>query len=200
MHSMDEKLDRFADTIYKKATHEKEDILKRVQHQKDKMLHEKEMECLGKAYESIQNGIRGIDKEKNEIVSRAIMDGKRRLLRHREEITDEVFGRVKEKIRAYTKTEEYKQRLFDMIKTNLDMVGEGDVAVYIDASDEQYLDELNAQFDNKVKLQEGEEEILGGCIIINHSNNRYLGETLMEKLIDQREAFISHSKLVTANM
>lgn len=199
MYSSDDKLEKFAHTIYHKATREKQDILKRVEKQKEKALKAKELECLEQAYTGIQSGIRHIDKEKNEIVSRAIMDGKRQVLKHREEIVGQVFESVKKKIRAFTQTDEYKELLFSMIKTNLKTMGEGKVKIFIDNNDAAYLEELNSMFDGQVAIDESGEELLGGCIMMNETNKRYLNDTLIDRLNERRQQFMSETHLAATN-
>ncbi|WP_105615563.1 V-type ATP synthase subunit E [Vallitalea okinawensis] len=190
MGSINNKLDKFSNTIYTKATHEKEDIIKKAEKNRANALKEKELDCLETAYLNIQHSIRSIDQQKKEMVSKALMEQKKSLLNRREEIIEEVFSLVKKKLREYTLTEEYKDYLFKTIDANVKQIGEGNIHIIISKNDEKYLQELKERFGHEVILYDGYDDIIGGCIVENVDNRRYINDTLLESLQEKSQEFI----------
>lgn len=195
MLSVEDKINRFSNTIINKAAKEKKEIVSRAEKNRDKVLKEKELEYLQKAYDTIQNGIRKFNNEKNEMISKAIMDGKRKLLNRREEISKEVFDMACEKLKAFQQTKEYEDYLVSLITDNLEAIGQGDVEIIVSKDDERLLPMLNEKFNNKVSLNKAEENMIGGCILMNHTKNKYINYSLYERLMTLKEEFIQRSNI-----
>lgn len=190
MGSINNKLDKFSNTIYTKATKEKEDIIKKAEKNRTKALKEKELGCLEEAYLNIQHSIRSIDQQKKEMVSKALMEQKKSLLNRREEIIEKVFNLAKNKLKEYTLTEEYKSYLFQTIEANVKQIGHGDINIIISRNDEKYLPELKERFGHHISIYDGYDDIIGGCIVENAINKRYINDTLLKSLKEKSQEFI----------
>lgn len=182
MYVIDDKLDKFSETIYTKATREKEAIIKRAKREKDCNIKEKELNYLEKAYTCIQDSIRGIDQQKEEMISKAYMEQKKQLLHAREAVAREVYDMAVSQLKEYTKTDAYKEFLFTSLEDNLAQLGDGEISVTLSPKDERFLDELKAKHGDIFRLYDGHDDLLGGSILENKTNRRYINDTLLENL------------------
>lgn len=195
MEHVEDKLDHFSKMILQSATSKRNEKIEAVEKEKQKVLEKKELEFLEEAYHQIQDYLRKLRKKKNEIISRATMDGRRKLLNKREKIVKEIFQEVEEEILQFTKTPEYYAYLVESIKKNQQLINDEDVTIFISPTDEQYLEELNKKFQNKVMVDEKEQDMLGGCKIVSKTKNIVVNDSLRQKLNQQRKQFLHDSKL-----
>lgn len=195
MEHVEDKLDHFSKMILQSATSKRNEKIETVEKEKQKVLEKKELEFLEEAYHQIQDYLRKLRKKKNEIISRATMDGRRKLLNKREKIVKEIFQEVEEEILQFTKTPEYYAYLVESIKKNQQLINDEDVTIFISPTDEQYLEELNKKFQNKVMVDEKEQDMLGGCKIVSKTKNIVVNDSLRQKLNQQRKQFLHDSKL-----
>ncbi len=129
------KLEHFTSEIMSGVAEQKSQI----EMEQDKRLkadyEAKELEYLESAYEIIQNGLKDIDREKNEVVSKTLMKNKVALLNGRKNIIDQVFEKATKRLEEHTKTEQYKDELTQAIDKQMEYMGEGDYIIYINYKD-----------------------------------------------------------------
>lgn len=195
MRIVEEKLERFTNDIMSDVTAKRQEILQEVEKELEKKYKEKEMEYINESYEIIEDGLKKIDKEKNEIISKTIMDNRVKLLNKRSEIIDRIFDGVVEEIKEFTKSKEYYDYLVRMIKESINSLGEGEKVIYINYNDKQYLETLNKEFKNNVILENKTIDMLGGCKVHNKNSNIFLDNSFSKKLKDQRDGFLQKCKL-----
>lgn len=195
MRIVEEKLERFTNDIMSDVTAKRQEILQEVENVLEKKYKEKEMEYINTSYEIIEDGLKKIDKEKNEIISKTIMDNRVKLLNKRSEIIDRIFDGVVEVIKEFTKSKEYYDYLVNMIKDSINSLGEGKKVIYINYNDKQYLETLNKEFENNVILENKTIDMLGGCKVHNKNSNIFLDNSFSKKLKDQRDGFLQKCKL-----
>ncbi|GMQ58415.1 hypothetical protein AN1V17_28100 [Vallitalea sediminicola] len=195
MRIVEEKIDKFAHDIMTDVSNQRKEIMEQMEKELDVIYEEKELAYLSKAYEIIQSGLKSIQKEKNEIISRSIMDSKRKILKAREEIIKGTFQDAEKKLEEFTQKKEYQQYLKNMIKEDVTKMGDGEILIYIDHTDEKYLSRLNEEFDNKVNLEDKNKKMIGGCKIFNKTKNLYLDDSFYSKLYKQKETFLHNCNL-----
>jgi vacuolar-type H+-ATPase subunit E/Vma4 len=195
MRIVEEKLERFTNDIMSDVTAKRQEILSQVEERLDKIYKDKENEYINNSYEIIEKGLKHIDKEKNEIISKIIMDNRIKLLNKRTDIINNIFNSVIEEIRCFTEEEQYYSYLCSSIEQSLKEVGDGDKIVYINYNDEKYLEKLNDKFNNIIQLEEKIIDMLGGCKVHNINSNIFFDNSFAKKLQDQREGFLQKCKL-----
>jgi vacuolar-type H+-ATPase subunit E/Vma4 len=195
MRIVEEKIDKFAQDIMADVGDKREKIMEQTDKELEAIYEEKELSYLSKAYEIIQNGLKNIEKEKNEILSKAIMDSKRKILKVRESIISNVFKETENKLIEFTEDKEYLQYLISIIEEDMSKVGDGDIIIYISHSDEKFLRQLNNIFDEKVVVADKNEKFIGGCKILNKSKNIFLDDSFYSKLYSQKETFLNNCNL-----
>ena len=119
MRIVDEKIDKFAHDIMNDVNKQRNKVMEQTEKELEDIFEEKELEYLSKAYEVIQNGLKSIHKEKNEILSRAIMDSKREILKARNDMIKEIFADAEKDLIAHTKSESYYNKLCQIIKEGI---------------------------------------------------------------------------------
>lgn len=187
------KLDRFRAEIMNDVADKKRIIETRVHDKLEKEYENMELQYLEEAYEIIQSGLKAIDKEKNEVISKTQMENKVKLLAKRKAIIDEVFGSAKVQIEAYTKTEEYKTKLIEKIKGHLEYLGEGDYIIYLNYKDKGLYMDIQKEFpDHKVFMEKRYIEMLGGCKLHNTTTNVYLDDSIVKRLEQEEENFLQY--------
>lgn len=190
---MDKKLNRFNDEIIGYANEKSQIIDEKVKVRLNKELDEKEMQCLGEAYLRIQSELKKIDKEKNELASKTLMENKISLLNKRNEIIDSVKAMLKTRLSKYVKSEEYYQRMLNKINDHVDFMGKGDYIVYINYSDKELYTKLANRFpDISFKVERKSLDMIGGLRIHNLTNNMFIDDTLSKNLEEEMEEFLQY--------
>lgn len=195
MRIVEEKIDKFAHDIMTDVSQKRKAIMEDTEKELEAIYEEKELAYLSKAYEIIQNGLKNIQREKNEIISRSIMDSKRKILKAREDIIKDTFEDAEKKLMDFTQEEDYYDYLRKMIKEDMKQIGDGDILIYIADSNKKYLSALNKEFSNKVTLEDKNTKMIGGCKIFNKTRNIFLDDSFYSKLYGQKETFLHNCNL-----
>lgn len=190
MSKIDEKLEHFTNDVMSDVSEERRQIIEEVDKELRILYNEKEMDYLGQAYEIIQEALTDIDQEKNEQLSKTVMENKVKLLRKRNEMITGMFDDAKDQLRAYTKTQAYFPHLLELIEDAKANLGEGDLIVTLNASDVGIVSEVEEKSGLKVTLESKKLDLLGGCKVYNQSNNTVVDHSFVRRLDDQREEFI----------
>jgi len=187
------KLEHFKADIMSDVSERKRVIEEELQTKLKKDYEAKELEFLEEAYNIIQDGLKAVDREKNEVISKAAMENRVKLLHKRKEIIDEVFRRCKVKIEQYTKTEEYKDLLVSKIKDHMKLLGEGDYIIYLNYKDKDLYTFIQEKFPkHKVFFEKKHIEMIGGVKLHNTTANVYLDDSLAKRLEEEEEEFLQY--------
>ncbi|MEG1027320.1 MAG: V-type ATP synthase subunit E family protein, partial [Oscillospiraceae bacterium] len=107
---------------------------------------------------------------------------KKEILIKRNEITQRIFDNIEKKLKAYTVTSEYRQKLNNQIKCFLEKNG-NDYNIFVRKEDAEFLTDIKFTVSNKIHL--------GGFIASNE--NLYFDNTLENRLDLQKEYYIKNS-------
>lgn len=187
------KVEDFRADIMSDVSERKQNIERKLKEKLKRDYDEKELQFLEEAYDIIQDGLKKIEREKNEVISKTAMENKVRLLSKRKEIIDTVFKKAKDRILEYTKTEEYKKELVEKIKAHMEYMGEGEYVVYINYKDKDLYSYLQDIFvDTKIFIERKYIEMLGGCKLHNTTTNVYLDDSIAKRLEQEEENFLQY--------
>lgn len=185
------KLDKFNKIIMEDVQERKQSIDKQVHDKLAKDFEEKELQFLQEAYATIQSGLKQIDREKNELLSKTLMENKVLLLNKRQSIIHEVFSEARKRIKAYTDTEAYRDKLIEDIKKHLEFMGEGDYMIYINYEDKEWYDDLVAAFPGyTIHLEKKYVDMLGGVKVHNLTTNLFIDDSMQKQLEEEEENFL----------
>lgn len=187
------KLEHFTSEIMSGVAEQKSQI----ETEQDKRLKEdyekKELEYLETAYEIIQTGLKDIDREKNELVSKTLMKNKVDLLNGRKNIIDKVFAQARKRLEAHTKTEAYKEELMGKINTQMDYMGQGEYIIYINYKDKELYRFIQEHYPNhQVFIERKHIEMVGGCKLLNKTKNLFIDDSYAKRLEEERADFLQY--------
>lgn len=190
MKIVDEKLKRFANDIMKDVRQQKKEKLESIIEEHKKEYDKKQTEYLTENYDIIQNSLKKIDKEKNEIMSKVVMDNKTKLLNKRTEVIGYVFELAKSKLYSHTQDASYFDELVQDIKNNVKTIGQGELKIIISYTDQRFLGALQEIFGHCISIENKNIEMIGGCKIMNITERLFIDDSYMRRLEDQKFAFL----------
>ena len=162
----------------------------------EKEFEETELVFLQRAYSLIQDGLRKINREKSEIISKNKMENRIKLLNKRNEIVEHVFKDAENALKVFAKSDEYKEFLLKTIEKNIAAVGVGEgIIVYLAHTDSMYADAVTKQFGVKVELESKTIKMFGGCKVYNPARNIFLDDSFARRLETEREGFLEKCNL-----
>lgn len=195
MSKIDEKLVNFTNDVMSDVSNEKRQIIDSIDKELAQRYDAAELDYLTKAYDIIQESLIAIDQEKNERLSKTIMDNKIKLLNRRRELINTMYLNAKTKLREYTKTEAYLPHLYDLIAEAKEELGDGELVVNLNATDAAIVETVKEKLGLEVTLESEKVDFIGGCKVYNRTRNVVSDYTFNRKLEDQREEFISKCHL-----
>lgn len=195
MAGIEDKLAVFSNVVLAEAEKQKEKLVKESEMKKKKAIENKENEYLEDAYAEIQRAVSKYSKENNERVLKFEMGLKKNLLLRREEIIDEVFKAVEDKLSAFIQTDEYKIWLEKKIEKACKEVGKGKKNVFVSEKDLKYKADLESKIDMIDVAKCDDEDIIGGATVYNVDRKVFADYTLKQLLDEQRHLFLQTSGL-----
>lgn len=195
MRIVDEKIDKFAHDIMNDVNKQRNKVMEQTEKELEAIYEEKELKYLSEAYEIIQNGLKSIHQEKNEILSRAIMTSKREILKARNDMIKEIFADAEKDLIAHTKNESYYNELCQLIEKGIQEIGDGNLKIFIAYTDKVHVHALEKTFNHDIVVEDKHEKMIGGYKLFNQSKNIFLDNSFYTKLYGQKESFLHHCKL-----
>lgn len=195
MRIVEDKLERFRNDIMTDVLTQKEAIQAEFNYAYDQEFDLKQTEYLTECYNIVQAGLKKIDKEKHEILSKATLENKTMLLNKRTYVIEGVFKLAEKKLKDFAASEQYFPYLVKMIEENLAQIGSGDIEIYINAADEMHLSDLQKTFNHVFQLENKNIELLGGCKLINKTAGLFIDDSFAKRLYDQRDTFLQNCQI-----
>lgn len=185
------KLEHFNSEIMAGVTEKKKQIEEEQVQQLKEEYDAKELEYLESAYDIIQHGLKEIDREKNEIMSKTLMQNKVTLLNKRKEIIGTVFAKVEERLRAYTEEDAYKAGLVTCIQKRMEEMGGGEYTLFINNKDQRLCEFLQETFPQcRIEVEPKHMDSIGGVKLLNTTKNIFVDESYGKYLEEEREPFL----------
>lgn len=196
MSQPEKKLDKFSSAVLKDAEEQRSKILSEIEEYKKEQMEKAEEDILHDAYVLIQNEIASIHNKQSKDISLAELDGRRKLLKLREDLTGRVFSEAAERIKEFSKTEEYKNYIVSTVKAATESLPEGGVVIEVKKDDLALAQSLIAASTRPAEVAETSNITLGGVIIVNSEKGIVVNETLDLKLSSQKDWFASSSGML----
>lgn len=193
MSSIEEKLAHFNELILREAASQRDRILKELKEEEGYQLEARKKEFEAQASELLRRESRAIEKEKNNIISGSLAEGKLRLMKTRELLIETLFSELKEKLRLFTETPEYRDFLKDNVSNACLRAGEGELAVFVTERDlARHGPELRGILKNNGQspaLEAIEDAVIGGCRVLNKTCHIFIDDTLLKRMELARDEF-----------
>lgn len=145
MSNLNTKLDRFAAAIVAEASADTQQALAVLTEKRSAAYAAAEEQILNEVYHHIHSEVGRIKSETGRNISRHMLENKRALYLRRETISEEVFGKVRERIGTYTDSPAYRIRLAAILVNALAALGNpGTARVFLRVKDAHLADALAA--------------------------------------------------------
>ena len=176
MPDIHEKLNTFQQIILDDAAREREALLSEVERVRKTRLSAAEAELRKEIEARVQTEASAISGEMGQKISRQLLLDKRIIATRREEMAQEVFSLVRDRLLAFTQTDEYLPHLKKLYAEAFQALGNPyDGVILLRDADMQYTKELSAVLPGRhVTFQTGS-FTLGGLIVDCHSKLLQIG-------------------------
>jgi V/A-type H+-transporting ATPase subunit E len=141
-----------------------------------------------KMYEYMQRQIHEIENRYKQSLTKYELDSRRSLLLFRNELSEQVFESVREKLRAYTKTEEYGKHLILELTNAVKEFPYDDVTVLLQADDMKFQIEIHQVLPDVV-IKEDPKNHLGGFILLYEEKGVLADMTYESALQEKKKDF-----------
>lgn len=195
MSQPENKLDKFSSAVIKDAEEQRSKILNEIEEYRKSQMEKAEEEILHEAYIMIQNEIASIKNKHSRKISLSELEGRRKLLMLREELSGKVFDEAASHVLNFTKSQEYLKYMCDTVKKCCNEIPEGNVIIEVKNDDLQFADMLVAASGREAKVETNLNIRLGGVLVNNVSKGIVIDETLDLKISSQKDWFAAESGL-----
>ncbi|MEM2866311.1 MAG: V-type ATP synthase subunit E family protein [Candidatus Hadarchaeales archaeon] len=181
-----------AQDILGEARKKAEEILERARKEASSLVEAAEKEEKRAGEEEVEKARERARQIYEERVAKGRVEGKKELLKKKEELIEEVFRRAEERLRKYVSSKEYEKDLLDLTVEACQRLGSEEVVVEASSRDLERLkgrqDELRKRLGG-VRLSFGRPlETLGGVRVRSGDGRAELDETLESRMRRGREA------------
>lgn len=195
MSQPDVNLEKFSSAVLSDAEAQRAQILAEVEDYRKGELQRAEEDVLHEAYNLIQGEIANIRNQQSRALSLAELEGRRKLLALRAQITEKVFAETSEKIVAYTRTQLYADWLCAKLKASAEIMAEGELVIEVKRGEQTPAETLIAAAGRKASVKEVPGIALGGFLLVNSDKGLVIDETLDLRLHNERDWFAASSGL-----
>jgi len=191
---INEKLKNITGIVMRAASDKGEILIENAEKEKARIIEEREIALLKEAYGKIQDAIHSIEKESNELFSSKLNEFRQLLFKKREDITNTVFQRVRDRIEEYRNQDDYKNKLKQLVNDGINEVGTGKITVIADKRDFKIIEDFKKK-NTRLSIKESTTALLGGCIVINTERELLADNSFNNRLDQQRKSFLEYSGL-----
>lgn len=184
------KFEEFSNIVLKEASDEKQKMLADVRAKISEANKKLKDELIKKAEQNLKLETEKTVRLKNENVSKAIMESRRKIIEKREQLLESMHVAVKNRLLEFKKSDRYMDWILKQIENAQKQLNDTNVTVYIGKCDQNIFDNLIQK--TKVKLKVDDNIKIGGCKVIS-DKKRMLVDSTFEKRIE--EAFSDFHQL-----
>ena len=188
-----EKLEKFERTVYREAEHKIEEIKREIEEYRKQELDKSTDQTLEDCFNTIQTESAKIRHDCRKKVAREEINARRDLLIAREKLAGQVFQNVRDRLLAYTSSDEYPAFLIKAVEKAAALYRDEVCVLYLKENDLSLANQLQPFF-QKVTFEPSDDITIGGFMLKVESKGVFLDETLDFQLESQKGYFheISH--------
>lgn len=190
-----EKLDKFVNSVNSEVEEKINAIISEAESQKKLQLQKTEDEALLNAYNKIQKSVKETESKYRRMLALRQQQLKTDLLKHRENLAENIFESVRKNIYEFTSSEKYIGYLTSIIKT--EDINENSV-IMVSERDMKYSEVLQKESGCKVEADPDIEA--GGLSIVDMQKGVVIDRTIDSALEEQRKNFSSRYRFRNDNL
>jgi len=186
----EEKLQHFYDLSIQSAKEDAQKVIDAQQNTLDHMFEEHVDTKNRQAEAELKAESDKLKRDFNKDISAEQLKIKRQLSEAQDTLKDKLFLEVSEKLKSFKEMPEYKDVLSRQVKDAVDFADGDEMIIYIDPSDEKYLDFLKEQFnDSHISINLSKEIFNGGIRAVIRSKNILIDDSFLNLVSDAKEKF-----------
>lgn len=185
--TQEEKLQHFYDRSIDDAKAEAEKDLSAYQAQLDQLFEEHKADTLKAADLKVKTEQTGLQREINKELSKKELDIRHSLAEKQDEIKEEIFVLVHQKLMAMKGTPEYTHWICRKIMISKKVANGEDMTIYIDPSDRDLQEEIEKTTSTKVNISK--EEFLGGTRVVIPARHILIDDSFEALMQDAKDNF-----------
>jgi V/A-type H+-transporting ATPase subunit E len=193
MADFEQRKDKFSIAINHYAEEQRKKIEQEIADYKKKELEETELQVLTECYQLIQKELSQMRIKISHENALREMESRRKLLQRRTEITSEVFTKVTEKLKEFTKQKEYLLFLQKTARQFAKTFGRPGVVIRLKADDQKYEAAIREAFGLDCEFQTDSTIEIGGIKAFHPDMGIFADETIDTLLTDQYGWFETNS-------
>lgn len=194
MSSIQDKLRHFNEVILKDAASERDRILEQLKSHTEERITLEKRKFQEQAVQFLKKESALAENEKNNIISRAIIESRQLLVKTREDIIKTVIEDAKIMLDEFVHKVEYSTYLFLQIVHSCSLAGEGMLTVYLSKKDMErflyLLENIKKELPPDTTFEQTDDEIIGGCRVFNKTLGIIIDNTLIGKLESNRDSIL----------
>jgi len=194
-NTVEELEEYFKSEIEKVSQSEIKKIQREIENIKNKNIKELEDTARDNAEIIVSQEVKSMDSEHAIALSRLADDNQRKLMKKRQDLIDNLFVEIREKLVRYTDTDDYKAKLKNKIELLSDQY-QSDGVLRLAVKDMNLADELNEKFSGHINVKPDASIEIGGFILEFHQDRIIIDETYDARLKEEREMFYANSELI----
>lgn len=186
MYAGDEKLGRLKTAVNGEVSREVCRLQEEAKQEKDAILNLANEEMMQAAFTKMQDNIKKLSGKYTRIVAKMKMESRQQAFLKREELAEQLFHNVSDKLQSFTQSSDYKQYLIDSI------AGENiseDVELFLRPADMKFQSVLQKSIGKSIICKEDPSIRLGGLSVYFPLHNKLVDKTLDTCLKEQQEIF-----------
>lgn len=188
-----DKTSNFLKAIDKYAKEQQKEIKSTATAFKRKELQKAEAEVLRDSYVLMQREMAQMRKNIDREVSKVEVQSKKELLNLRQKMMENVFFKAKNKLIAYTKTDDYKKLLVKMASKMSRVLKNDNITIFVREEDLVFKNDILKAFGSDCTIMKKSSIKIGGMLGLDNEAGIIVDETLDSKLENERSWFSENS-------
>lgn len=185
--SIEEKLQHFYDTVVTETQKEADETISQHRQQLKEELEEHKKQKLQESEEVLKTETEQAHREMNRALSTEHLSLKRNWNKEQNHLKEELFLKVKGRLKDFMATPEYEEYLCKKIREAKAFAGEDEIRIYLSSSDASRAAALSAK--TGLELEVSEDDFLGGIQAVIPSKNILIDNSFLEAYHNQKEDF-----------
>ncbi len=194
-NTIEELEEYFKNEIERVSQSEIKKIQTEIQNIENRNIKELEETARNNAEIIVNQEVSSMDSEHAISLSRMADDNQRKLMKKRQELINNLFLEIRDKLVEYTKTDEYKEKMKERIRL-LSTQYHSEGILKLAPKDMKLADELSSGFSGQTVVRPDESIEIGGFILEYHQDRIIINETYDARLKEEREMFYANSELI----
>lgn len=194
-NTIEELEEYFKNEIEKVSQNEIKKIQREIENIKNRNIKELEETAGNNAEIIVSQEVKAMDSEHAIALSRMADDNQRRLMKRRQDLIDNLFVEIREKLVGFTGTDDYKAKMKEKIML-LSTQHHSDGILRLAVKDMSLADEFEKSFSGHIMVKPDVSIKIGGFILEFHQDRIIIDETYDAKLREEREKFYANSELI----